>query len=444
VRRAALVLVLALACEASGETVSSPHVELTSDVRHRPLLEKLVATIESALPVLERHVPGLALAPGEKLVFHLYERRADYARACDEQRVHEMKERSGFTAIGGASYLLLEPRSEPCYLARVGDLPETTALLGCHEAVHQWLARTGGAPNDALLPAWYCEGMAERVSALCVGDAVHALERPENALEAVKARELPSLARLLRGEIPERGLLYSCAASFYALLAREPGKLARLHEEIRALPMVIGAAAKDQERFARECARVLEEIYGPLDALEARWRAALAATAIGWFEDGACSQLVPGGCVCASPPGAEGGLLLSGRRPEGESVTVTCELELLDVGPGEARVVLGYEGRRGRRFLEVSLSRATVALEAYSDGRFRPELSERAAISRGTIAPGAKVPIRVTADRQRVRVTSRGTLLLEARVPSGFDVLGGRWGLGARDEVVVFTRIQGP
>ncbi len=440
-RRAALALVLALACEASAETVSSRHVELSSDVRHRPLLEKLVATIESALPVLEGHVPGLSLAPGEKLVFHLYERRADYARACEEQLVPEMKERSGFTAIGGASYLVLEPRSEPLFLERVGDLPETTALLACHEAVHQWLARTGGAPSDALLPAWYCEGMAEHLASLCAG-GVHALEKPERALEALASGRLPSLERLLHSDLsPEnRSLLYSCAASFYGLLAREPAKLVRLHRVIRELPAPPGK--ERTERFALACAQALVEIYGPLDRLEERWRAALSATELAWFEDGACSQLVPDGAVCSGIPGGDGGLLVSGRRPEGESVTVSCEVEVLGVGSGRACLVLAYEGRANRRFLEIALSGDEIALEAYSDGRYRPELAKR--VARAVLVPGERVPLRVSADREKVRVSSRGEVLLEAPLPGGFSVLHGRWGVGARDEVAVFTGIQGP
>jgi hypothetical protein len=447
----ALAFVLAFAVEASAETsVSSPHVALSSDVAYGPLLQKLVATIESALPLLERHVPGLALAQGQKLAFHLYARRDDYARVCEQQLAHAMKERAGFTAIGGESHLLLEPRSEPAFLARVGDLPETTALLACHEAVHQWLARSGGAPNDALLPAWYCEGMAEHVSALSAGaEAIHATEKPRRALEALASNSLPSLWELLHADLERferRSLLYSCAASFYALLAREPEKLARLHEAVRALPAPPGTDRS--ATFAASCARVLEDIYGPLDVLEERWRAALAKTEVAWFEDGACSQLIPGGVVCAGSPLGDGAILLSGRRPAGESVSLTCELEVLGLGSRAAGVFLAYEGRSDRRYLEIALSRdeesSAIALEAYSDGRFRPELGRRALLPRGTLAPGSRVPLEVSADRASIRVTSRGAVLLVARVPEGFDVLHGRWGLGARDEVAVFTRVQGP
>jgi hypothetical protein len=59
-----------------------------------------------------------------------------------------------------------------------------------------------------------------------------------------------------------------------------------------------------------------------------------------------------------------------------------------------------------------------------------------------TFAKGEWAPVRVMAERDRIRLDVRGKKMFETAVPPGFDVLTGRWGLGAYSEVARFRKVK--
>lgn len=255
------------------------------------------------------------------------------------ERCRDLLENQAFTA--GATkecYVVLQPRGDPAYLDMLGKLPELTAHVVCHEGGHQWLRRCD-APNVGQWPFWYREGMAEYLAEECLraDDAKAPQILREDHLarvaDALAGGTMLSLPRLLHASAPfsRPHALYAHSDSFYHLLAQDPERVAKLHDGIRRLGGTAGASA-DYE-YARSCAAVVAEVYGPLDALEKRWREVVRKETPRWFEHGRSSQV--SGDVA---PGAQEGRGRGPRAPRAREVgLVPCEREE------------GHDPRRARR-----------------------------------------------------------------------------------------------
>jgi hypothetical protein len=444
-----LLLSLVFVAFAHGEP-GAPRVRVETDVRDQGFAEKLASAIEREIPLLEKHLPGLSLGSDERLVFHVCSRPADYLAACRDRGCPEMADRTGFTS-GSESWLLLQPRAEAGYLEAVNGLPELTALLACHEAVHQWLRRTSGMPIG-WLPAWYGEGMAEHVSGLALGArSLHVQEQPQLALEAREAKRLPSVESLVHADLAtfeDKPLLYSLAASFYALLARDEAKLQELHRRIRALGRPRGEDPGGE--LMKGCAAALEKVYGSLEALDEAWRESLEQTKVEWFEDGRSAERVGDTLVTAGLEDRGLAMLLSGARPDRERLSVSCELEILDLGneTREADFFLGYGTRTDRRFLRLALGHGESGhfadLQAFADGSWQPRLRRSRALEGGTFPCGEWLKVGVAGDGKRVQLRVKDREVFDVEVPAGFDVLKGRWGIGCRDDVVKWRKLEGP
>ncbi len=438
----------------ADSVVTGPRSVVISTVDDARAAERCRDALEAAIPVYEKHLP-YRLPEGEKLVLHLYGTPEEYDAAVVAAGAPALAKRLCATlSRTKESHVVLQPRGEAAYLTLVGGLPEFTRFLVCHEGVHQFL-RKAGAPGYDLWPDWYGEGMADSLAEECLKAAAPdgptpmiLSDRKNRVLEDPRAEDL-SIARLLHATqfaFEDLGFLYAHAYALYDELAADDVKMQRLHERIRGLglPGDGPSFAVRQLAHAKACAAALEEVYGPTAALEKAYRERAARAQPPWREQSRSSQRVGDEIVCAGFPG-HNALLVSTLDLPAAPVkrTLSCEVNLLDVGFRQADLVLAHQGRKDPRFLKVALvANAYVSLLAFSDGFWQDRFKANADLAPGGIALGTWVAVRIEGDRERIRVDVAGKRVLDAPIPPGFDVLAGTWGLGATDSVARFRKIE--
>jgi hypothetical protein len=441
-----LVAALALAGEARAAetTVEGKHVVVRSTVEHRPTLERCRDVLEAAIGVYEKHLPGYTLPADAKLVLHLYATKEEYAEAITAIGGESFVQNQAFTSNATREcYVVLQPRADPAYLELVGNLPELTAYVVCHEGVHQWLRRCG-APNVSHWPFWYREGMAEYLAEKCLETATPLMEfedAQERVGEALATGTMLALPRLLHADArtDKSSSLYDHSYTLYRFLAQDTERLARLHDEIRRLGGPGGDFPEYQHALA--CARALTEVYGPLDALEKKWRDSVKKLTPRWLEHRRSAQVVKDETICASFSGSNS-ILIAAKPVSASELTLTGELDILGLGEKQAEIYLGYERRDDPRFLKIALGAdGYVTLLAFSDGAWRPHLKKNENLAADAIPVGQWIPIRITVRRGTIHVEVRGKEVFAADVPPGFDPLHNRWGVGALGDVVRYRKI---
>jgi hypothetical protein len=462
VRTRASLLLLALAVlavsprdarAAEVQVVRGPRVEVRSTVADpetatvaRDLLEKALVVIETALPY---RVPA-----GQRLVANLHATEEEYSAAVLAQGGSEgLARRWAATMYKTAeSHVLVQPRCDPVYLARVGHLPEFTRFLLCHEAVHQvhYLAK---APGHHWWPTWYDEGTPNLLAERCLLEGKAAGAAPPihvddnrhlraHLLTTGRALRLDRLLAADDAHFDDVRALYAQSTEFVRMLAADDVRFRLLHERIRDLPLPpLAEDGGDRGvRHAAACARALEAVYGPLDALAKRWRT-LSASSPRWFEQWRSSEVLGDAVVTAAFPDGTA-LLLSAAPPPAGPFTFTAEVEILPIGKRQADVILAYEDRLDPRFLKVSIGAAGYAsLLAYADGAWHDRYKRNADVPMESVPVETPIPVTVEVGRDVIRLFLRGTRVLEAPVPPGFDAVGGGWGLAARDTVALWTKV---
>jgi len=410
--------------------------------------------LEAAAPLLASTVPW-RLPKGEKLVVHVYGDLDAYAAAMRTADAPELADNWASTLYATReSHVVLQPRGGAALRALTGGVPESTLWQVVHEAVHQVLARSGVAAYD-LWPGWLEEGLCEDVAVR----AIAARQRPGAVPVAVDDRlhlvsdalargRFVGLDRLLytrvQAFVPER-VAYAHAFSFVRFLAADPARFRALLERAAAVPPPPpGRRAARQVVFEKAFAALLVEAYGPLAPLEARWRAAVAATRPAWFEPTRSAQWLPDGRLLqASYPQSSAQTIATAPVPAGGYV-VTGAFRVLAAGDGgQADLIVGYAQRDDARFVKLALGASGyVTLLAFAAGTWQERYRVSAEVPPATFAVGTDVRFALTVAGGRLQLDVGGRRVFDAEAPPGFDVAAGAWGVGAWDGAVVWTDLE--
>lgn len=429
-------------CRIVGHDVSQEGVEACRD------------GLEAAAPVLASTLPW-RLPAGTKLVVHVYADLETYAAAMRAADAPELADNWAATLYATKeSHVVFQPRGGPAVRSLVGGVPEYTLWQVVHEAVHQSLARAGVATYD-LWPSWLEEGLCEEAAVRAVG----ARQRPGTTPVATEDRlhlvqdalahgRFLGLDRLLftrvQAFVPER-LAYAHAWSFVRFLAADPARLRTLVERASAVAdPPPGRRAARQVVFEKAFAALLVEVYGPLEALEARWRDAVRKAAPAWFEPTRAAQwLRDGRLLVASFPKSSAQTLSTAPAPAGGYV-VKGSFRIVPGGEGaQADLIVGYRDRADARFVKLALGAdGYVTMLAYAAGTWQERYRVSVDVSKDTFAVDTDVAFALTVAQGRLRLDVGGRRRFDAEAPPGFDVATGAWGVGAWDGVVVWSDLH--
>ena len=445
---------------AAPVVAEGPRVRVDADAGEQRTVEKAKAVVEATLALAEAALP-YKLPATQKIVVHLY---ADGAAFADANRIAGDDASNDLSTTGAKSResrVIVAPRSEPGYLLLVDDLPELTRYHVAFETIVQ-LLRRAEAPSLDFWPAWYGQGLCDRLAF----DALTPASGPAPILvddmasvvhEAARTGRLLPVTRLLWADAVVTPFVRRFQAHWIALhrvLAAEPEKLTKLHEAIRNLPVLAPPAEGERDHralaTAHACARLLGEVYGAPETLDPKLLAHANGLAPRWFDVLRWSQFSGDELVCGSPAGSTA-VAVRETLPPGGPFAVECEMRLADVGAGDdpkkrpvpqGEIYLGYERRDDPRFLKLSLrADGFVTLLVLSDGLWQERLRVNLQVDASTFPVGAWIPVRVVTDGRLIRLDVRGAKLFEAPVPEGFDVLHGRVAFGAFSSVVRFQKI---
>ena len=362
----------------------------------------------------------------------------------------------GARGVATAVHYPLALTQQPGYLHLVDDLPELTRYHIAFETVSQ-LLRRAGAPSFTFWPLWYVQGLCDHLAL----DAITPAEGPPPMVvdsmaslvqEAALAGRLLPVSRLLWADAVAVPLVRRVQAQWLALhrvLAAEPGKMTRLHEAIRNLPVLPPPVEGERDHrllaVSHACTRLLRELYGAPETLDPKLEAYARAASARWFDVLHWSQLAGDELVCGSPDGSTA-VAISATPPPGGPFSVACEFRLSDLGVArQAEIYVGYERRDDPRFAKLALrvdgSKCFVTLLVLADGLWQERLRVNQEVDASTFPVGAWIPVRVVCDGSLIRLDVRGTKLFEAPAPEGFDLLHGRIGFGAFASVARFQKI---
>lgn len=449
---------LALVALSGGRAHAAPpvvsegdRVRVESGAPSQATADNARAVAEAALALAQARVP-YKLPEGRKIVVHLYptvEGYEDALRVAGEGSSNDLS-----TTLAGTreSHVLIAPRGEPAYLARVGDLPQLTRYHVAYSTVSQML-RLAQAPSIEWWPAWYLEGLVSTIAL----DVVAGKDGPRPILyddvldhlrEASESHRVLPVARLLAGDLVAGHSVRRIQAHWVALyraLEADPAKLVKLHERIRAIPSPLPPEPDTRDfrgvAYARSCRDVLEGLYGPVDTLDARLGAVAAAAAPAWFDVLRWSQFAGDELICAAPAGSTA-MAISEKPAPGVPYSISCEMQIGDLGAKQGEIYFGYERRDDPRFLKVAfVADGFVTLLVYSDGVWQDRLRINVKIDKTTFPIGAWVPVKLTLGGGIVRVDVHDKKLTDLPLPDGFRIYDGRVGFGAFNEVAAFRKI---
>lgn len=436
-----------------------PRVRVETDVQSQATADKARAVVESALTLAEARLP-YKLLEGRKISVHLH----DTAEAFDDA-IRVAKEAPSVelsTTFQGTreSHVLVAPRAEPAYLALVGDLPELTRYHLAFATVVQLLMRAE-APSLEWWPAWYHEGIAETIALDAVAASADAATpdapRPlvvdgvlDQLREASATDHVLPVPRLLFAEaiaLPLARRMQAHWVGLFRVLEAEPEKLAKFHDAVRRLPPPPLPELEGRDfrslAYASACAAKLYEVFGPAEALDAKLRAYAASVKPRWFDVLHWSQFAGGELICAAPADSTA-IAVSETPAPGVPFSVSCELQIHDLGQKELKqgeIYLGYERRDDPRFAKITFQPEYVTLLVYSDGVWQERMKVNVKVEATDVVVGAWLPVKLTVAGGVLRVEVRDKKLAELPAPQGIDLLRGRVGFGAMTGLVRFRKI---
>lgn len=457
-RLATLSLVAAFAAALSGKptavadddlVVEGPHVVVRSSFQRAATLAACRDAIEAALPVYERWLP-YRMPAGEKLEFRLCRDADEYRDALKALKLEGFDSNLAVTLWNPLiSVVCLQPRGDDAYLAAVGDLPEMTRHLVCHEGVHQWLRRAKAA-NVEVWPDWWGEGTAEWIAERCLTESkpAHVPISIEDATYRTASSRTHDYAVALRPLLHAdatlfegRDLVYHAFRDGIRFLAADAAKFATLAARLGDLPPpASGDRLVRLVSLAGTFEATLEATYGPIGSLERRL--AKVPRDAHWFQAGRSFEWRGDELVGASFADV-GAFLLAARPAPGVAFEVRGEIWFGGGKTGQIDLVLGYERLDDPRYVKIALGRAGYATRiAYASGNWQGRYKRNVDVAPALLPEATWLPvrIRVEADRLEVRVAER--VVFESDVPPGFDVLHGNWGFGAYDSWAKFRGFE--
>lgn len=430
-----------------GDPAPEP-VRILCDFDEPRLVERLRGLLLGALPIFERET-GRPLPRQEVLVLNLYRTLPAWRRGARSAGV------TGFLQVGAVtawsnqeSYLTLQPRAEPAYLAAVDWLPDLTAQLALHELAHQYLARAQVYPAQGL-PVWYSEGVADHLAevalrelvyregrrCLMLDDARHSVVRALSGGGAIPLAELFAVEPLELDGHARRDLFYDQSAALVRFLAGRGLERwgARVQGYLDELQAAGGGTAELEflDARARRRERWLE-LAAELPALEADWRGALEPVSTPWIERGGSSQWIGDDVLVAALAWQENGYVQAAEPAPAGARRFEGEFALFGLEGGEAFVVL-HEPQGAEGGLKLSLlGDGLVSLIGWRQGA----TDVRAARAERTIPHGTFAPLVVEVESSRLTVRLGDGPPLSLDLPPGYPAPGGTWGLGARRDAV--------
>ncbi len=417
-------------------------VSLSADFDEPQLIAGLFRLVEGALPIFERET-GRPLPPGEKLCFNLYRSIGGYRRAARIAGV------TGFMEIGAVtawrtreSYLAVQPSLDAGFLASVGWMPDLLAQSALHEAVHQFLDRSGVLATAAL-PPWCSEGLADHLAERALREISPERERGWLLLDDARAQVARAVSRgssiplaelfaVKADEIDrraDRGLFYDQSRDVVSFLASGPVQrwreaFAQWLSEIGGLRRPEGSEIKADGEVHR--ARWLE-LVGDVGALERDWKASVAPASAEWIEVLGSTQWSGEELVTAALSWQEHGYVLASAPAPEPPRELSCQVAILGLGGGEAYVVL-HAPAEDASGLKLSLrTDGTLSLVAWRDSNQDtraqpcPTLKDRHGF----------VQLRIQIDGRELAVFLDDVPPIRMSVPEGFPAPGGAWGVGA-------------
>jgi hypothetical protein len=411
-------------------------VVVTADWPAAALLTEVEQLIEASIPVLERGV-GRLLPEGEQLVFHLYREPSDMydaARAVEATPESEL----ALTAIStGDSFVVMQPSSDPTYLAAVGGVPEALEAQVLHEAVHQFVYRSHPL-SEAFLPGWFIEGRAEYLGQKVLLELGREPERSvwisstaNLVAQAVAQGEHIPFERLLAAtyDTDKDQLFYRQSTSLFAFLSEDEGpageRFSRYLEWIDAEHAVDSKNLRPRVDFERQVTKATASFRarcGPADVLERDWRRRAAVGPGDWQNVWTGCQWVGDQLIATTNLDWSQSLLLHSRVPARDSYSISAEVQVTE---GTGSVFLGFEAGP-QLFARVDVHADWIAVVSFLPSSWTTLAKRRVDAARDD--PWRELEIGVTG--QDVRVACAGAVL-QVTLPERLDLANEPWGVGA-------------
>ncbi|MBI2922924.1 MAG: hypothetical protein HYY18_17860 [Planctomycetes bacterium] len=427
-------LVLCLAAVAAA--ADPPKIELAGSHADETFRKEARGTFRHAWPVF-CDLGGTTPEKDTAYRMFVYATREDYVAADKKLNQGKFANNGGFFSVNtGDSHLLMAPRTDTAYLARV-PMTERMRALVVHEASHMFWRRHVKWYDGA--PQWVLEGMAEYCAEREMGEnavqgvyfstGMHALRR---ALEAGRLIALEDLLVLDYSSQPDaflRDLFYRESWALVKWLVEErPAEWKKIIEGFTGVAAHQIPAARGRTMFQR--------VVGAPREVQEEWTKWIRGVKCGPWEMKYGDWRVDGMELEGAAYPKTGSAVFHRDELKGD-VSVSAEIWVQELANGQADILLGCWDDRARNFVKVAfVTSGLTAILVLKEDQW-----ERVAFSQSdppVVEPETWTTVRVDL-RGRTLTASCGDRELLTYEMADEDVrLDGRWGFGNFDSVVRF------
>ncbi len=435
--RAALPALLAAAL-ALPVFAESPKIELKGTHLDETFRKETRGVLRHAWPVF-CELGGVTLEKDEPYVLNVYQQREEYLKADRELNGGRFANNGGFFSVeSGESHLLMAPRVEPEFTARV-PLTERMRTLIVHEASHMFWRRHVAWYEGA--PQWALEGMAEYCAERETGKealrgvyfstGLQSLRRAVASGRLVPLEDIVALDLSAQADAFLRDLYYRESWALVKwLVETNPAGWAALVKDFGSVSDRDTSAARGRTFFAKR--------IGDPRAIQKQWTDWLAALDAGPWEMKYGDWRLDAGEMEGTAYAKTGSAILNAQELKGD-YSIEAEAWIQDFANGQADIVLGAWDDRARNLVKVAFMKSGVtALLVLKEDRW-----ERAAFAQSApVAVPAETwkPVRVQVSGRTIRAFVDGKQTLEHTIDDEDVRLDGRWGFGNFDSSVRFRR----